>query len=239
MLSFQTLFALDLPQSTNSEHFEIFCSEKDKEEIVTLLQSCETLYSKLSEEFHSQFSSKIQIRLFPDIVTFHEAIDSEDAPDWWIIQYGNPIQMVSPLNPGSYHSAENVRKALLKAVVQTFIYHKFPQCNAPWWLIAGVTAKRVDWPYQRVTSFFPEVNELENSTYGLPGMGWCAVSLTSYIEENYGWEALLELLEDYSSFEQVLGLSKEALVNQWHAFLQNIPPLSARVGPPFVTPFLT
>ncbi|MCE5293581.1 MAG: hypothetical protein LLF94_03070 [Chlamydiales bacterium] len=206
--------------SVNSEHFEITCSEQDKEECRALVQSCETLYPKLSEEFQTQFSERIQIQLFPDLTTFHKTIDAEDAPDWWIIQFGNPIQMISPLNPGSYHSAENVRKALLKAVVQAFIYNKFPQCNAPWWLVAGITAKRVDWPYQRVPSFLPEINELENSTYGLPGMGWCAVSLTSYIEKKYGWEAVLKLLEDYSSFEQIIGLSKEALVNQWHAFLQ-------------------
>lgn len=220
ILSFQSLFASDLHFSASSEHFEIACTEQDIKESNALLQLSELLYAQLSQEFRYQFPDKIHVCLFPDIISLHRAINKEDAPDWWIISFGSQIRMVSPRNPGPYHSAENVRKAFLKTLVEAFIYNKFNKHNAPWWLVAGVSAKRVDWPYHQLPSFFPKIQELEVATYGIPGMGWCAMSLTSYIEEKYGKEFLLKLLEDYSSFEQVLGLSKEELSDEWHAFLK-------------------
>lgn len=220
MLSFQSLFASNLHFSSSSEHFEIACAEQDIEESIALLQLSEPLYAQLSQEYHYQFPDKIHVRLFPDITSLHQAIHREDAPDWWIINFGSPIQMVSPRNPGPYHSAKNLRKAFLKTLVEAFIYNKFSNHNAPWWLVTGVSAKRVDWPYHPLPSFYPKIQELEAATYGIPGMGWCAMSLTSYIETQYGKESLHKLLEDYSSFEAVLGLSKEELSVEWHAFLK-------------------
>jgi len=52
-------------------------------------------------------------------------------------------------------------------------------------------------------------------------MGWCALSFTTYIEEKYGWKVLQQLLENYSSFEQVTGASKEKLVFEWQLSLRN------------------
>jgi len=217
----QRLFALDFNYSCVSEHLEIACSEKDVQVCDDLLKLSEKMCERLSEEFHHRLKHKIQVFLFPDIQSFHEAIHQKEAPDWLICAFESPIQVVSPLNPGSYHSSENVKKVLLRGIVQTFIYDKFKDNNAPWWLIAGITAKKVDWPYVNTSIALPGIAELETSTYGIPGMGWCALSFTTYIEEKYGWKVVLQLLENYSSLEQVIGLSMEKLVLEWQLSVGN------------------
>jgi hypothetical protein len=131
LLSLQRLFALDFNYNCVSEHIEITCSEKDVQVCDDLLKLSEKMCERLSEEFQHQLGHKIQVFLYPDIHSFHEAIHQKDAPDWVICTLKPPIQMVSPLSPGAYHSSENVKKALLKGIAQAFIYDKFKNCKAP------------------------------------------------------------------------------------------------------------
>ncbi|HEY2810428.1 MAG TPA: hypothetical protein VGJ00_03455 [Rhabdochlamydiaceae bacterium] len=168
----------------NTEHLEITCTEEDLPACRFLLVESEKMYERLAREFDHQFKEKIQIHLYPNLISLHQAINQQKAPDWLICTHGSPIHIVSPYNPGPYHSCQTATKALLKAVIERFIYDKFPQCRAPWWLIAGITAKKTQWPYSHPrASSFPGIRELESATYGDPGMGWYALSLTSYIEE--------------------------------------------------------
>ena len=219
LLPFQSVFAVDLDFSRSSEHFELMCTEKDLPVCDELLEESEKMYGQLSEEFNYRLDHTLSVYMFPDILSFHRAIHREDAPDWIIVSgYDLSIQMVSPLNPGTYHSTESVKKGLLRTITGVFIREKFQGSNPPWWLIEGVTAKKTGWPYVTWCSSPPGILELETMTCSGFGMGYYALSLVSYIQEKYGWEAILGLLEDYSSFEQALGLPKEELVRQWHLY---------------------
>jgi hypothetical protein len=44
-------------------------------------------------------------------------------------------------------------------------------------------------------------------------------ALVDFVKENWGWETVLKLLEDYASFEKILGVSKDELKEQWILFL--------------------
>ncbi len=221
LLFFQEAFAIDLNFKRGSEHIEVLCTAQDLTVCNDLLEACEEMYKQLSLEFAYQLEDKIEVFVFPDIHTFHQAIHQEEARDWLIVTYGTPIQMTSPLRPGSYHSPENVIKALCKSIVHKFIYGKFPQSNAPWWLIAGVTASKTNWPYVTRPPALPNIEDLEAGSNKTPGLGWCALSIVSFIEKSYGAQAIDQLLEDYSSFEKTLGLTKEELILDWQASIQN------------------
>lgn len=220
LLFFQNAYSLDLNFNHVSEHIEILCTEQDLSICDDLLEASEKMYHQLTQEFAHQMDHKISVYLYPDIHSFHQAIHQENAPDWLIVSdYDSAIQMTSPLHPGSYHTPENIKKALCRGIIHRFIYDKFPKCHAPWWLLSGVTAVKTNWPYVTRPSTLPE-EDLETWSNKTPGLGWCSWSLVSFIEKTYGWEAIHQLLEDYFSFDIILGMSKKELVLQWQASIQ-------------------
>ncbi|MEO2211422.1 sigma-70 family RNA polymerase sigma factor [Paenibacillus amylolyticus] len=59
-------------------------------------------------------SQKIAIEIYPDLPTFHQAINEPDAPNWFMGTYeDNKIKIVSPLNP-----------TVRSLVLHTFELHK-------------------------------------------------------------------------------------------------------------------
>lgn len=64
----------------------------------------------------------------------------------------------------------------------------------------------------------PDLEQLENpdpKKFGEIGRFQCAHFFTSFIENNYGWEKILQLLAHYDQFEEIMRISKENLYSEW------------------------
>lgn len=66
----------------------------------------------------------INIHIYPDIKTFHYAVNRLFG-DWYIINnVDENIYMVSPLNPGTYHSSNSIKRAMLGSIATSLVFHK-------------------------------------------------------------------------------------------------------------------
>jgi len=94
-----------------SEHAIIHFCEQDCEIVELLLNIIERNYPRIANHLNHHLDKKITVELYPNIEIFHKAFDISDGPDWLIaLITQSKIMMVSPLNPGNYHSYKSVFK---------------------------------------------------------------------------------------------------------------------------------
>ena len=212
------LSAQELNVYQASQHFQCYSSVKDHDIVSELLSIAEDFYSLLNLVFHEDINITIEINLFPDLDSHHQAIGIEDAPSWVVARSNDrKIDIVSPLNPGPVHTGESLKKIFLLSISQIYISNAFGN-DIPYWLLYGVAAKRVNYFSKRLSSPPPTLQDLETDDYqtfvDIGGFA-CGYSLAAYIESKYGFEKVIDLLKDYSSFEEILGISKDQLYQEW------------------------
>ncbi|MGD0031240.1 sigma factor-like helix-turn-helix DNA-binding protein [Paenibacillus illinoisensis] len=120
----------------------------DKSEAPSKNAGMNKVYHDLFEELKSNVeriittyrhrpSQKIAIELYPDLPTFHQAINELDAPNWFMGTYeDNKIKIVSPLNPGPEHTCQSVLRHAISLFTMWLVNDINPL--APKWLTHGL-----------------------------------------------------------------------------------------------------
>ncbi len=205
-----------LNQSQASEHFEIFYSQENKEIAQEFLTAAESLYPQLMQDFDHAFENKLEINIFPNILSFQEAYGSKNASQAMVARCGTKfISIVSPLNPGTYHSADSIRTIFQINLIKSVIMQKYGYSNSKNWLVFGIASNKTDYqPRSALPDILPTIQEMESSLEKISGHP-SAHSLVHFLIGKYGWEKILQLLENYSLFEEILGKSKEIIYHEW------------------------
>ena len=98
----------------SNEYFNFYLEDKDTSVITNLAKTLNANYVQLTTIMKAKFSEKIDVIIYPDINSFHKAINLESAPDWVVGAAGkNELKMVSPINPGTVHNYESLMKAIV------------------------------------------------------------------------------------------------------------------------------
>lgn len=123
---FTSIYAIE------STHF-IF-EGKDTDITADLVTSAENQYSKWADTFDIDISEKICIEIYPNLLSFHKAMNILDACDYFIAcsKPGNIIATVSPLNSGPFHSYESVKRAMLGHIATELLSKKANADLAKW-----------------------------------------------------------------------------------------------------------
>lgn len=210
------LSAENLKLNESSEHFEIFYSQSDKEIAQEFLTVAESFYPQLMQDFDYAFENKLKINIFPNILSFQETYSLRDVFQAIVARCGTKfISIVSPLNPGSYHSADSIRTIFHIDLIQSVIMQKYDYSDSKNWLVFGVAANKAGYqPRSPLPDVLPTIQELETS-FGNSGGHPSAHSFVHFLIGNYGWEKILQLLENYSFFEEILEKSKETIYHEW------------------------
>ncbi|PYY25900.1 RNA polymerase sigma factor [Paenibacillus illinoisensis] len=120
----------------------------DKSEAPSKNAGMNKVYHDLFEELKSNVeriittyrhrpSQKIAIELYPDLPTFHQAINEPDAPNRFMGTYeDNKIKIVSPLNPGPEHTYQTVLRHTISLFTMWLVNDINPL--APKWLTHGL-----------------------------------------------------------------------------------------------------
>lgn len=214
------LFAQAIEVCESSEHFEIACESNDCLIAHELIEMAESFYPQLRIDFNHTFIKKLKINIFPNLTAFHEAIEWIEAPQWVVAKANDKeVDIVSPLNPGSFHSEQTIKKIFMLNIVKAFIYQKFGVTGRPFWVVFGVASNKIDYnSSNKLPEILPSLQQLEESNckeFGEIGGFQCAQSFISFIEKKYGWEKILQFLTNYNAFEQVTGISKEYIYDEW------------------------
>jgi RNA polymerase sigma-70 factor, ECF subfamily len=233
-LMVHTLGALPLFKET--EHFILFCTPTDQAVAEKIVNNAEMIYGQLAVDFKSECTSKINLEVYPDLESLHQALKWPDAPDWIACNYNiDIIRMVSPNNPGPAQTYDNVMRSNQSGVVATFIYNIYPHHSLiPRWLHQGVALykmnrysdkhlKKLKENISSLTTFeYLEAIDKEDDITFLQANGFLvSYAMVQFIEQKWGWDSILALLADYTKFEEILKISKQEFWSQWIKYLQN------------------
>jgi hypothetical protein len=225
----------ELPLYKETSHFKLYCTAVDQVVSDDMLNHLEILFEKLSYEFEHNYSKKISFYVYPDLASFHQAIDCPDAADW-VGSYVNEnvIKTVSPNNPGPIHNYNSVMKSKELGLVAVFIYNKYPKHGfIPRWLHQGVglykanyfssnTLKSLDKNIDALPALkqLESINKEDDVAFNNANGFQVSQSLVQFMYEKWGWNSILALLEDYSKFEEILNVNKEEFHAQWIEFIK-------------------
>jgi hypothetical protein len=180
----------------STEHFLLRYSGVDADVTDSLAMDMEKNYTRILHDFKLEKIPRINVRIYPDLESFHNGINFPGAPDQVLATaFGkDDIRMVSPKNAGPER--------------WMFAYaapHEFTHCvhlnidyspNNPRWLWEGVAQYEAQW--------FFDPNELENiRKKEFPSLA----SLNQGMEYMLGF-VVIEAIKDLWGFDTVIGLIK-------------------------------
>ena len=231
----QNIDSLNLAKE--SQHFNFYSTNGDIKVLDSLAITLENNYSRITNHLGIQIDKKINVKVFPNLKTFHLAINYPDAPDWVVgSSNGDELMMVSPLNPGSIHTYGS----LMQVIVHEFVHIAVSYARGdkgwttlPRWLNEGyaqyeagqinehirkivessVIAKAPPTWTQLATASVMEFGNMNG--YGL------SVSIVEFLVVTYGIEKLVLLIKEPENIEYIYGLSENTLEKQWIQYLKH------------------
>ena len=219
-----------------TKHFRFYTADQAEDDASQLSELLEANYDRIITDFQLTESPQFTVYIFPDIETYHVAIDRPDAPLTSIgTVKGTEIWLVSPLNPGGAHDTQSVLTVgvheFTHAVVN-YVNGSLDQNNydIPIWLNEGLAVYEAgqmtpDWREgiaKRVADGeIPSINnDLVPDRFNQVGGLAFSATLVEYLIEEYGFEKIVELIKTPSDLELILGVNISELDAAWRIYLQ-------------------
>lgn len=219
----------------SSEHFKFYSKKQDSKVLEELSMILESNYLRITKNMRTSFDSKIDVLIYPDLKTFHSAINYPDAPDWVVgAASKNELKMVSPLNPGSEHSYESLMKAIVHELTHTVVlnFRKQGLVGLPNWLNEGYAyyeaGQLTENELQTIQSNLlknkiPSWQELKNantSQFGDIGGYGISATIIEFLVESYGVEKLKQYIIEPKGVEKIFNISEKDLEFMWLEYLK-------------------
>jgi hypothetical protein len=213
-----------------SENFNFYSKKEDTKVLESLSKALESNYLRITEDMKTSFNSKIDVFIYPNIQSFHIALNVPDAPDWVVgAASKNELKMVSPLNPGSEHTYESLMKAIVHELTHTIVlnFRKQGLGGLPNWLNEGYAyyeANQLDEVQrelvhtQLLNKTIPSWNELENANdYQFGDINGYPISATiiEFLVKSYGLDKLKQFIIEPENVDTIYKMSKKDLEVIW------------------------
>ncbi len=213
-----------------SENFNFYSEKQDIKVLEDLSNVLESNYLQLIKNMQTSFNSKIDVFIYPNIKSFHNAINQPDAPDWVVgAASKNELKMVTPLNPGSEHSYESLMKAIVHELTHTIVlnFRKQGLVGLPNWLNEGYAyyeakqlneAQRELVHAQLLNKSIPSWNELEKANnFQFGDMNGYPISATiiEFLVKSHGLVKLKQFIIEPENVEKIYKVTKEELEDLW------------------------
>lgn len=220
-----------------SQHFNFYSTNGDIKVLDSLAITLENNYSRITNHLRIRIDKKINVKVFPNVKTFHVAINYPDAPDWVVGSCnGDELMMVSPLNPGSVHTYES----LMQVIVHEFVHMAVSYARGdkgwtalPRWLSEGYAqyeAGQVNEHIRKIVELSviaktpPTWTQLDTASVmefgNMNGYG-LSVTIVEFLVVTYGIDKLVLLIKEPENIETIYGLSEYALEKQWIQYLKH------------------
>lgn len=227
-----------LSLAKESQHFRFYSTSGDIKVLDTLAKTLENNYSRITNQLGIQIDKKINVKIYPDIKTYHLAINYPDAPDWCVggMMNGEELMMVSPLNPGSIHTYES----LMQVIVHEFAHIAVSYARGdkgftglPRWLAEGYAQYEAGQINDRIR------NMAESNLTGMTPPTWTqlatvsdiefgnmngyalSVTIVEFLVVTYGIDKLVLLIKEPENIETIYGLPRYTLEKQWIQYLRH------------------
>ncbi len=219
----------------NSEHFNYYSNDSDIKALDSLSKELEASYTKITGDFKVNFSEKVRVYIYPDVTSFHKAIGHPEYPDWVVGTGGdNELGMVSPLNPGSAHTYQD----LMKTVVHEFVHVVTRKVASGLgtkskWLWEGLATYESKQYSTAVKDYLrtdisanniPTLSEMEKA--GNVGFGNIkgyefSYTIIDFMVNKYGMDKIIELVKSPDNYMGIFGISKDDFEKAWIQYLKD------------------
>lgn len=209
LLLLNVVHAQPLENAKATTHLIFHFSEMDDTTISLIAEELESFYMEISEEFSFSDNPSFDINIYPNIASFQEALNLNDAPSWCVARAtSDTIDIVSPTNPGPAHTEESIKKIMKLNIVKAALFNKFSENNVPYWLVYGVGAVKAKYGNSsHLLKYIPSLEELETSDYKKFGKinGFQAsYAFVEFVQETFGRDVLIDLVSNYESRKETL-----------------------------------
>ncbi len=147
------------------------------------------------------------------------------APEWYIgDNRGDKVLMVSPYANVRGNDHDSIISAAIHELVHTINHQINPKLS--YWIDNGVaTYLAHQTPYEKFTfdQPIPEFNDLKSEDevrFGEIGGYQYSYSYIEFIDEKYGWNSVLDLINGKKSYNEIFSKSDEDIYNEWVEFLK-------------------
>ena len=216
------------PYTLESEHFTFYYTKTDQGSIHQLRDKLEENYDRIVEELKPISMPKVKVKIYQNLASFHKAIDREDAGDWLvgIVMEKDTLRMVSPNNPGTTESYEDMLKVALHEFTHVVAYNmtEYPAGNSMSWLMeslacyeAGQFNDPKEMTFMQEGHFPPFVQLTEGGEPSIYAVGF---TIIEYIRDTWGMEKVRELVINYGNIPGALGKTAEEFEKGWQMYVQ-------------------
>lgn len=207
-----------------SDHFEFYSIDKDKEVLGNLEKSLEDNYDRISKDLNVNLERKIKVNIYPDIEQFHNEVDMGSTEEWFVGAAKNgEIFMVSPLNPGSVHNYDT----LLKVVVHEYTHILVGEINnyTDTYLNEGIAVVESNQifddgmneylKYATSSNKLPSIDDMKNNYSNLEQPYIESGGFVDFLLKKYGYENVISIIKEPEKIEDITGRAKDVLQEDW------------------------
>ena len=146
--------------------------------------------------------------------------------DWYIgDNIGINVILTTPANPGKLHSYENIKYAVIHEIVHAYV--SVLNSHVDLWLTEGVALylsngkpfSREYLTYMKIPSYI-ETCTKDPITFANSGGYTFAHTYIDYIEKNYGWNSVIELVKK-GDYESIFKKKHKAIYSEWIDYINN------------------
>lgn len=219
-----------------SQHFAFYSTNGDIEVLDSLAITLENSYSRITNRLGVQIEKRINVKVFPNIKSFHVAINYPDAPGWVVgSSNGDELMMVSPLNPGSVHTY----KSLMQVIVHEFVHIAVSYARGdkewtalPRWLSEGYAQYEAGQINEHIRKLvkssltdktpptWAQLDAASAMEFGQMNGYGLSVTIVEFLVATYGIDKLVLLIKKPDNIEIIYGLPKKVLEEQWIQYLK-------------------
>lgn len=216
--------------SSNSK-FQIWGLESEQAAADTVIKVLTANYDRIADSLNTQLTNYVTVDIYPDLSTFHAAINWSSAPDWAVgAAFGETnIHMVSPYNPGPVHSFSSIINVVTHELVHCFVHNLKNGAYVPIWINEGsasylafqATSTNQICDYIDQHGSIPTLSELNNgSTYGNIGGYSFGYTIVEFIVTEVGGSDILSQFIASGANYSILGFANETEFQiAWQQFL--------------------
>ena len=225
-----------LKLTKESQHFAFHSSNSDIEVLDSLAITLENNYTRITNRLGVQIEKKINVKVYPNIESFHVSINYPNAPDWVVgSSIDDELLMVSPLNPGSSHTYKSLMQVIVHEFVHIAVYYARGEKGStaiPRWLNEGYAQYEAgqinDFIRKSVKSGLtdkttPTWTQLDTASameFGKMHGYALSVTIVDFLIATYGIDKLALLIKEPENIETIYGLSENALEEQWNQYIK-------------------
>ncbi|MEM9300255.1 MAG: hypothetical protein AAGA64_17990 [Bacteroidota bacterium] len=221
----------ELTKIKESTHFRMRYGVQDNDIVPGIIQTLESRYSDLIQDFKMDSLPLTVINIYPDLKTYHNAVLTPGAPSWQMgrVWDKNDIRMLSPLTAKEITGEEmNINEIVLHEFVHSLHLNLIKEgTRVPGWFWEGLALYKgccqwIETPFvldYMKSKKYPSWSKIEKDRSGeiKYDLGFYIIE---FIDKKYGWNKILELIQTNANLKLTLELNESQFEKQLYKYLE-------------------